>query len=94
MYFFCQNNIDLKYTSSFGIQQGEVYLKYTWSILKYTLEVYLQYISSIIDFSKGIHSYMSAPLHKSLRKDWCVLFHTSQSSVFRKNQTPNEVFIL
>ena len=34
MYFFCQNNIDLKYTSSSVIQQVEVYLKYTWSILE------------------------------------------------------------
>ena len=34
MYFFCQNNIDLKYTSSSVIQQVEVYLKYTWSIVE------------------------------------------------------------
>ena len=34
MYFFCRNNIDLKYTSSSVIQQVEVYLKYTWSVLE------------------------------------------------------------
>ena len=44
IYFFCRNNVDLKYTSSV-IQQVEVYiLKYTWSIL----EVYLKYIWSMI----------------------------------------------
>ena len=63
IYFFCWNNVDLKYTSSV-IQQVEVYiLKYTWSILevylkydsnilevcfKYTLEVYFQYIWSTL----------------------------------------------
>ena len=45
MYFFCQNNIDLKYTSSSVIHQVEVYLKYTSSIL----EVYLKYASSILE---------------------------------------------
>ena len=53
MYFFCLNNIDLKYTSSSVIHQIEVYLKYTWSMIhvylkyiyfKYSLEVYFQYI--------------------------------------------------
>ena len=52
MYFFCQNNIDLKYTSSSVIQQVEVYLKYTWSIVelcfKYTLEVNFRCIWSIL----------------------------------------------
>ena len=51
MYFFCLNNINMKYTFS-AIQQVEVYLKYilkyTLSILKvyfkYILEVYFQYI--------------------------------------------------
>ena len=33
MYFFCSNNIDLKYTSSSVIQQIEVYLKYTWKYI-------------------------------------------------------------
>ena len=45
MYFFCQNNIDLKYTSSSVIYQAEVFLKYTSSIL----EVYLKYASSILE---------------------------------------------
>ena len=68
MYFFCRNNIDLKYTSSSVIQQVEVYLKHTWSIFevrfKYTwsmlpmyfgsiLPVYLKYNESILHFSKG-----------------------------------------
>ena len=44
MYFFCRNNIDLKYTSSSVIHQVEVYLKYTSNIL----EVYLKYASSIL----------------------------------------------
>ena len=36
MYFFCRNNIDLKYTSSSSvIQQVDVYLKYTLSNFKY-----------------------------------------------------------
>ena len=39
MYFFCQNNIDLKYTSSSVIQQIEVYLKYSWSILQVTSSI-------------------------------------------------------
>ena len=54
MYFFYQNNIDLKYTCSV-IQQLEVYSKYSWSILevyfkytwvyfKYALDVYFQYV--------------------------------------------------
>ena len=34
MYFFCRNNIDLKYTSSSVIQQVKVDLKYIWSILE------------------------------------------------------------
>ena len=29
IYFFCRNNIDLKYTCFSVIQQGEVYLSYT-----------------------------------------------------------------
>ena len=45
MYFFCRNNIDLKYTSSSVIQQVEVYLKYTWSIL----EIYLKYALSMLE---------------------------------------------
>ena len=44
MYFFCRNNIDLKYTSSSVIQQVEEHLKYIWSIV----EVYLKYNSNII----------------------------------------------
>ena len=58
MYFFCWNNIDLKYTSSSVIHQVEVYFKYIWSTFevcfKYTLEVYFQYIWSILHFSKGL----------------------------------------
>ena len=34
MYFFCRNNIEMKYTSSSVIQQVEVYLEYTWSIVE------------------------------------------------------------
>ena len=34
MYFFCRNNIEVKYTSSSVIQQVEVYLEYTWSIVE------------------------------------------------------------
>ena len=44
MYFFCRNNIDLKYTSSSVIDQVEVYLKYTSS----TFEVYLKYAPNIL----------------------------------------------
>ena len=41
MYFFCQNNIDLKYNSSSVIQQVEVYLKYTSNILyKHTSSIF------------------------------------------------------
>ena len=53
MYFFCQNNIDLKYTSSSVIQQVEVYFKHTWSILevclKYTSNIIWKYTSSIFE---------------------------------------------
>ena len=59
MYFFCQNNIDLNYTSFSVTQQVEVYLRYTEVYLKYassilevcskyTLEVYFQYIWSML----------------------------------------------
>ena len=41
MYFFCQNNIDLKYTSSSVIQQVEVNLKYAWSILEVYLDMFI-----------------------------------------------------
>ena len=44
MYFFCWNNIDLKYTSSSVFQQVEVYFKYSWSIL----EVCLEYALSVL----------------------------------------------
>ena len=44
MYFLCRNNIDLKYTSFFVIQQVEVYLNYSWI----TLEVYLKYNSNTL----------------------------------------------
>ena len=39
MYFFCRNEIDLKYASSV-IQQVEVCLKYTSSNLKYISKVF------------------------------------------------------
>ena len=48
MYFFCQNNIDLKYTSSSVIWQVEVYLKYIWSMLLY-LNILCKYTSSIFE---------------------------------------------
>ena len=48
MYFFCWNNIYLKYTFSSVIQQVEVYLKHTWSILQIYFRSILQiYFRSI-----------------------------------------------
>ena len=48
MYFFCLNNIDLKYTSSSVMQQVEVYFSILEVYFKVS-EVYLKYGSSILE---------------------------------------------
>ena len=70
MYFFCRNNIDLKYTSFFCNSSGwsilevyfkysylKVYLKYALKYTKYASNILWKYTSSILHFSKGIHIY-------------------------------------
>ena len=77
IYFFCWNNIDLKYTSSV-IHQVEVYLNYIWSMIqlcfRYTLEVYFQYIWSILK------------VHFTLVRDCCF-----NKSLFDNWKNPQEM---